>query len=366
MSFCCAVCKEYKQETHLQGRCELTRSIIKDSTDPKASCALGKPAIFSAGVADTCPIKVSAIMQSDFQMRDLDQTVISDLILNIKERGLLQPIMVRRIDRGYEIIFGRHRLEACRRLGYKEIPAIIKECSEEDAIFIQIAENIQRNSKEGIIKQGSFYVTLQHRGWSTYEIGKKIGKSAVYVGDCISVAVKLHPKLRQLVDQKRIMPSLAHRIAELSLDKQLEVAERALSEKWRVRDFELNVRGKETHTCHCLTCSVHGPLLQHHRKQPPLDDFYFVGAWIRRRSNEEHEKCVYCGHDVEKGEYVFPLKYKNNLTSFIACEQCAIPRLPEEFVKLFGHYCISDPFMRKTGLTLHALKVQEAKDVVQL
>lgn len=115
MSFCCAVCKEYEQKTHLQGRCKLTGSAIEDSTDPKGSCALGKPMQFADGTGDISRIEISSIKQSDFQMRDLDGTVISDLVLNIKERGLLQPIMVRRTDGEYEIVFGRHG----KKNGYK-------------------------------------------------------------------------------------------------------------------------------------------------------------------------------------------------------------------------------------------------------
>jgi ParB/RepB/Spo0J family partition protein len=355
MSFCCAACKDFEQQTYLEGRCRLTNTRIKDSSDPNESCGLGKPTIISDGFGSICEVSISSVRSSAFVMRELDESVISDLVLNIKERGLLQPIMVRRIEKDYEIVFGRHRLEACKRLGYERIAAIVKEYSEEEAIFIQIIENIQRNSKEGIIQQGTFYAALNKKGLSTRDIGKKIGKSGVYISDCISVAVKLHPTLRPLIVQKKISPSMAHRIAELNPERQLEVAQRAVEENWRVRDFELNCRQRVIHNCHCLTCPVHGPMLSAKRKMPPLKELYFAGTWIRRRSNVELDECVYCGHVSEVGEYEFPLKWKGSLTSYVSCQGCAIPRLPEEFVKLFGHYNLSDPFLRKTGLQLSVI-----------
>jgi len=353
MSFCCAICKEFEQQTTLGGKCNLTNKFISDSTNPKESCSLGKPIDFVDSTGIMTKIQVGLIDNSDFIMRKVDEHIVSELVLNIKEHGLLQPIMVRETESNrFEIIFGRHRLEACRRLGYRSISAIIKTCSEEEAIFLQIIENIQRNNKQGILKQGMFYATLQKKGLSTRQIGKRIGKSGVYVQDCISVAVKLHPKLRPLVEQLKINRSMAHRIAELPRNKQVEITKRAINEKWRIKDFELHCRGNRIVECHCLTCPKHGHILKNRKKKPPLGEVYFAGTWIRRRSNKEEEQCAFCGKTFTSGDYTFPLKYNGNLTSLQSCEDCAIPRLPEDFVRLFEHFRVVDPYMRLTTKVL--------------
>jgi ParB family chromosome partitioning protein len=339
MSFCCAICKDYEQQTHLRGKCLKTKTLIVDSTDPKQACSLGKPVNFNDGGANVTTVEIQSIVKSTFVMREIDESVVSDLVLNIKEHGLLQPIMVRETKKGYEIVFGRHRLEACKRLGYKQISAIIRNIGEDDAVFLQITENIQRNSKDGLLRQGMFYSRLHKHGWSTYDIGKKIGKSAVYVGDCIAVAEKLHPDLKLLLSQRKIVPSMAHRIAELPKERQIEIAEKVLTENWRVKDFELQVRQRKVIECHCLTCPKHGMLLREKcQRHPPEDEMYFAGTWIRRRSNKECEECVFCGHLFEIGEYCFPLKHNGALLSFVSCESCALSRVPEEFIKLFNYY----------------------------
>ncbi|MEM3151738.1 MAG: ParB N-terminal domain-containing protein, partial [Candidatus Bathyarchaeia archaeon] len=91
-------------------------------------------------------VEVSKIIPNKFKVRELDETVVKELMDSIKINGLLQPIMVRPIEAGigYEIIFGLHRFEAVKRLGLKLIPAIITSVSDEEALLMNIIENLQR------------------------------------------------------------------------------------------------------------------------------------------------------------------------------------------------------------------------------
>jgi len=90
-------------------------------------------------------IPIEKIKASKYQPReDFNQEALDDLANSIREKGFIQPVLVRSKDNEYELIAGERRLRAAKKLGYKEIPAIIKEASDLDSLEISIIENIQR------------------------------------------------------------------------------------------------------------------------------------------------------------------------------------------------------------------------------
>lgn len=347
----CANCKYFKSERFLSGFCQKNKTKIKNSTDPKEACAYGEREENKRHIV-TQDMPISKIKASNFVLRKLDEETVSELALNISQNGLLQPIMIREIEKAeYEIVFGNHRFEACRRLGWTTIPSIVDKMSEEEAIFLQVTENIQRNIKQNVIKEGEFYSHLHKKGWSTYQIAKKIGKSAVYVQDRMSIADKLHPSLHPLINHNQLNASLAHRIAELPPERQIKISEEAISKNWRVRDFEINVRGRLTHQCKCLLCPIHAPMLQKHRKKPPENELYLAGTWVEIRANAWQDECCFCGHTFEPKDYSFPLRWKSNLTSYLACESCALAHAPESFTELF--YLLKRTTVRSISSLIH-------------
>lgn len=140
-------------------------------------------------------IQISRISNSEFNLRSRDQAVIDELMCSIKQNGLLQPIMVSRRDERFEVIFGNHRLEACRRLGWKEIPAIVRQTTAEDMFILQIVENIQRNNFINPIEEARGYKFLIGKGMTIQEIAVRIGKSYQYVWSKIRLIDKLHPQV---------------------------------------------------------------------------------------------------------------------------------------------------------------------------
>jgi len=332
----CIACASFEARGHLEGYCMLHKVKSSDGSVPKNACASWRPAMGNYSVSDVVPISTSQIDQSEYAMRRLDETVVSDLIVSIKTQGLLQPLMVRPKDGRYEIVFGRHRLVACLRLGYSEVPCVVRELGDDEATLIQITENIQRNIRVDPVQEGRFYSELHKQRLSTYTIGRKIGKSAVYVQDRISIYEKLHPRLKELVSLGSINPSIGHRLAELpSKRHQLQVVQEAKNHL-TVQSIDGIVRGhiQSFTRCDCRICPTHGPMLRG-GKQPPLEGFYFAGTWIRCKSNIEERTCVFCGHILKIGEYSFPLRYKGTLTSYESCKPCAFAHAPLDFQALF-------------------------------
>jgi len=184
---------------------------------------------------------------------------------SIKETGLLQPVVVRQISDGYELVFGLHRLQAYKQLGWNRIPAIIKKASSEEAITMHVVENLQRNVHINPIAEAQGYKFLISRGWTMVQIANKIGKSCSYVSDRLRVLHKLHPEIRREVSFPRGKTRLTISHAEhLSLiedpQQQLRLAKTIEKEGMSVRKLERMVRKfrkvKESlpECCLCMKC----------------------------------------------------------------------------------------------------------------
>jgi ParB/RepB/Spo0J family partition protein len=90
-----------------------------------------------------------------------------------------------------------HRLEACKRLGWKKIPAFVKHISSEDVFLTGLIENLQRNIRINPVAEARGYKRLMAKGWTSHEIAESIGKSDSYVYDRLRVLDRLHPSIQR-------------------------------------------------------------------------------------------------------------------------------------------------------------------------
>ena len=115
---------------------------------------------------------------------DSEQQIYSirELALSIKTHGLLQPIVVRPMENGFEIAAGHRRFLACKLLRWKKIPVCIQELSDKESLEVQIIENIQRCSLNCIEEGISFSLYVKDYGWGgVTDLAFKINKSEQYV-----------------------------------------------------------------------------------------------------------------------------------------------------------------------------------------
>jgi ParB/RepB/Spo0J family partition protein len=191
-------------------------------------------------------LEISNIRPSNVKLRPLSEEAVADLVKSIKASGLLQPIMVRPLEKGYEVIFGTHRLEACRRLGWKAVPAVVRKMSEEEANLTQIVENIQRNHIINPIEEARVYKELLKKGWTVSEIAKALAKSDSYVYDRMTLLDRLDPKIAREVAAKpdgRITTSHAVRLAYLeNLSDQRELSRVVKKARLSVHQLERLVK----------------------------------------------------------------------------------------------------------------------------
>ena len=126
-------------------------------------------------------IEMKMIRPSQFSIRDKFQRNDCDfetLVNSIREHGLLQPILIRPLEHGFEIVAGHRRFQACRTLRWRFITAKIRELSDKQTYEIQLTENIQRKSMDPIEEAEAFRRYVIDFGWGgVSELAKKIGKS---------------------------------------------------------------------------------------------------------------------------------------------------------------------------------------------
>jgi len=183
-------------------------------------------------------VEIAKIRPSSYHLRAVDEGVIDGLMMSVKLCGLLQPIMVTQRESRLEVIFGNHRLEACKRLGWQKIPALIVQTSKEQSLILQIVENIQRNVKINPVAEAQGYRLLMDGGMSTYEIAKRIGKSYQYVWSRTRLLETLHPSILEGVAKDKFKNLKTSHAEQLSMVKdptrQLQLAK-------AVEDHELTL-----------------------------------------------------------------------------------------------------------------------------
>jgi ParB family transcriptional regulator, chromosome partitioning protein len=186
----------------------------------------------------------NAIRPNPFQPRqEFDAEEIKGLAESIKTQGLLQAIILRKKNDGYEIISGERRVRALKVLGYDKIPSIIKpKVSDREMIEMALVENIQREDLNEIETGLAFQRLLLECGLSHEELSKRVGKSRSAITNTLRL-LKLPENIRLLVTRGDI--SMGHARALLAVEdpeKQMELGERIVSQELSVRDIEAAVQ----------------------------------------------------------------------------------------------------------------------------
>jgi ParB family chromosome partitioning protein len=151
---------------------------------------------------------------------------------SIEADGLYQAIIVRPKGDRYEVVAGYHRYVALTTSGHTKIPCIVRTATDEEALLISIAENVQRNTHLDPIREGEIFRDLIEKKWTINQIAHKIGKKNImYVADRVRVYDRLHPKLQNRVSKGRLSLQNAKSLANQPLTVQMEVAQKL--DKWR-------------------------------------------------------------------------------------------------------------------------------------
>ena len=170
--------------------------------------------------------------------KTFDEEKINELALSIEAHGLIQPIMLRKAERGFELVAGERRWRAARRAGLKKIPAIIRDLDEHQNLLIAIIENMQREDLNPIEEALALEEMIRTFGLTQEEVSKSVGKSRPYITNALRL-LRLPESVQGMVSQGKLSGGHARAIAGIRGEQQqVKAAEKAVEEGWSVRQME--------------------------------------------------------------------------------------------------------------------------------
>ena len=189
-------------------------------------------------------IALELIRPNPYQPRKtFEEERLNDLASSIQQHGILQPIVLRQTVQGYYIVVGERRFRASQLAGLTEVPAIIKELSDEDMMELAIIENLQREDLNAIEEAESYKKMMTDLNITQQEVARRLGKSRPYIANMLRL-LQLPKDVAQMVQHGAL--SSAHGRTLLTLkdaSKIKKTAKQAAQESWSVRYLEEYVNG---------------------------------------------------------------------------------------------------------------------------
>ncbi|MCM8796315.1 MAG: ParB/RepB/Spo0J family partition protein [Candidatus Omnitrophica bacterium] len=184
-------------------------------------------------------LSTAQIKPNPFQPReDFDQATLEELAQSIKEKGIIQPLLVRRKGDTFELIAGERRLRAANLLNIKELPVIVKNVEDRDSLEIALIENIQRQELNPIEEAHALQHLIDKFAVTQEKIGEVLGKSRVSITNLLRL-LKLPHEIQQELKKGRL--SFGHARALLEIEDanyQRRLAQETISKDLSVRELE--------------------------------------------------------------------------------------------------------------------------------
>ncbi|MDB6213346.1 ParB/RepB/Spo0J family partition protein [Gemella haemolysans] len=184
-------------------------------------------------------ISLEEIKKNPYQPRTyFNEEKLNELKESIEKNGLLQPIIVKKAVKGYYIIAGERRYRAFELLGKKEIPAIIKEMTDEEMMIFAVLENLQREDLSALEESESYKNLMDKMSLTQEELAKKLGKSRPYIANSLRL-LKLPAEIKNKLEQGLISAAHARTLLSLKTKKAMEeVCTLVIDRKMSVRELE--------------------------------------------------------------------------------------------------------------------------------
>ncbi len=197
----------------------------------------------SAKESDIVELELTELRSNPYQPRkSFDQEKINELANSIKEYGVIQPIIVTKSIKGYNIVAGERRAKAASMAGLTTIPAIIKEFNDDDMMMIALLENIQREDLNSIEEAEAYKNLLETLMITQEELAKKLGKSRVHITNMLGL-LNLPDQVKQDVLNNLISMGHARVLSKLeNKNRIIELSNKVKKDNLSVRDLEKLVK----------------------------------------------------------------------------------------------------------------------------
>ena len=187
-------------------------------------------------------LAVDQIQRGKYQpRREIDPETLEELANSIRTQGIIQPLIVRPIESGYEIIAGERRWRAAQIAGLTEVPVVIRDIPDETAIAIALIENIQREDLNPIEESMAMQRLIDELGMTHQQVAEAIGKSRASVTNLLRL-LALPDDIKSLLETGQLEMGHARSLLGLPDTAQLEAAQIIVNRKLSVRENETLVR----------------------------------------------------------------------------------------------------------------------------
>ena len=184
-------------------------------------------------------VPISELRSNPYQPRKVfDEESLNELASSIKEHGVFQPIIIKKSIKGYEIIAGERRVKASTIAGLKEIPAIVRDFTDNEMMEIALLENLQRENLSAIEEAAAYKNLLDSLNLTQEQLAERLGKSRSHITNMIGL-LSLPETTQNLINKKEISMGHARVLSKLKDEVQIqELTDRIISEGLSVRNLE--------------------------------------------------------------------------------------------------------------------------------
>jgi len=188
-------------------------------------------------------VSLETIVRNPSQPRtQFDPATIRELATSIRERGVLQPVLLRPSGGAFQIVAGERRFLAAREAGLETIPAIVRQFTDREALLIAIIENVQRENLNPMDEARAYYRLAMEYGLPHEEIGQRVGRDRSTVSNILRFN-NLPVEIQSFLEAGSISAGHARSLLSLTSEKiQVELAKSAAAHGWSVRELEDRVR----------------------------------------------------------------------------------------------------------------------------
>lgn len=183
-------------------------------------------------------LNLDKITPNPYQPRqEFDDEQLNALAASIREKGLIQPIVVRETDDGYQIIAGERRWRACRLLGMSEIKAIVRDAGDEEMAELALIENLQREDLSPIEEAQAYQTLLLSTGMTQVQLADRLGRSQSALANKLRLLTLSQP-VQDALRARQITERHGRALLDLDAGQQEQLLAKIIGQNWTVRRTE--------------------------------------------------------------------------------------------------------------------------------
>ena len=193
--------------------------------------------------AQVATIETDRIRPNPQQPRErFDEAAIESMAASLREHGMLQPVVVRRVEDGYELIAGERRWRGAQRAGLERVPAVIRDASPRESLELALIENLQREDLNAIEVAQAYRLLVEEMGLTQEEAARRVGKERATVANYLRLLRLPDSVQAMLVEGRLEMGHARALLAAPDAAAQVRLAQEAIAKGWSVRQVEARAR----------------------------------------------------------------------------------------------------------------------------